>query len=97
MKMRAPGMSLNRIPVYCWSMLLQSFMVLFAMPAVMVSSSVMLLNDRTVGTHLVNPWEGGDPLLNQHGCCLFGHPEVCNIFIRELGFVYTILESHTPR
>src|SRR3954462_14366366 len=57
LKMRAPGMSLNRIPVYCWTMLIQSFMVVFAMPAVMVASNVMLLNDRTIGTHLINPAE----------------------------------------
>src|SRR4051794_2955566 len=97
MKMRAPGMSLNRIPMYCWSMLLQSFMVLFAMPAVMVSSSVMLLNDRTIGTHFVNPWEGGDPLLYQHVFWFFGHPEVYIIFIPALGFVSSIIETHTRR
>jgi heme/copper-type cytochrome/quinol oxidase subunit 1 len=97
MKMRAPGMSLNRIPVYCWSMLLQSFMVLFAMPAVMVSSTVMLLNDRTIGTHFVNPWDGGDPLLYQHVFWFFGHPEVYIIFIPALGFVSSIIETHTRR
>jgi cytochrome c oxidase subunit I len=96
-KMRAPGMSLNRIPVYCWSMLLQSFMVLFAMPAVMVSSTVMLLNDRTIGTHFVNPWDGGDPLLYQHVFWFFGHPEVYIIFIPALGFVSSIIETHTRR
>ena len=96
-KMRAPGMSLNRIPVYCWSMLLQSFMVIFAMPAVMVSSTVMLLNDRTIGTHFVNPWEGGDPLLYQHVFWFFGHPEVYIIFIPALGFVSSIIETHTRR
>src|SRR3954471_13564717 len=96
-KMRAPGMSLNRIPVYCWTMLIQSFMVVFAMPAVMVSSSVMLLNDRTIGTHFVNPWEGGDPLLYQHVFWFFGHPEVYIIFIPALGFVSSIIETHTRR
>src|SRR3954454_4041576 len=94
-KMRAPGMSLNRIPVYCWSMLLQSFMVVFAMPAVMVSSTVMLLNDRTIGTHFVNPWEGGDPLLYQHVFWFFAHPEVYIIFIPALGFISSILPTFT--
>ena len=42
LRMRAPGMSLNRIPIFCWSTLVQSFMVLFAMPAVMIASTVML-------------------------------------------------------
>src|SRR4051794_33293435 len=48
LKMRAPGMTLNRIPLFCWAMLVQSFMVIFAMPSVMVASNVFLLLDRTV-------------------------------------------------
>ena len=95
--MRAPGMSLNRIPLFCWSMLVQSFMVIFAMPAVMVASTVLLLNDRTIGTHFVNPAEGGDPLLYQHVFWFFGHPEVYIIFIPALGLVSSILETHTRR
>jgi cytochrome c oxidase subunit I len=85
-KMRAPRMSLNRIPLYVWSMLIQSFMVIFAMPAIVVASSY-LLSDRTVATHFVNPAEGGDPLLYQHVFWFFGHPEVYIIFIPALGIV----------
>jgi cytochrome c oxidase subunit 1 len=59
-KMRAPGMTLNRIPLFVWAMLVTSFMVIFAMPAV-VSSSTFLLLDRLVGTHFFNPAEGGTP------------------------------------
>src|SRR3954471_13291835 len=94
LKMRAPGMSLNRMPMYCWSMLVQSFMIIFAMPAVMMSSSVFLLNDRTIGTHFVNPAEGGDPILYQHIFWFFGHPEVYIIFIPALGFVSAILSAN---
>src|SRR5436305_3327612 len=65
LRMRAPGMSLNRVPLFCWSMLVQSFMIIFAMPAVMIASTVFLLNDRTIGTHFVHPAEGGDPILHQ--------------------------------
>src|SRR3954447_1984139 len=90
LRMRAPGMSLNRIPLFCWAMLVQSFMVIFAMPSVMVASNVFLLLDRTVGTHFVNPAEGGDPLLYQHVFWFFGHPEVYIIFIPALGFVSAI-------
>ena len=97
MKMRAPGMSLNRIPLFCWSMLVQSFMIVFAMPAVMVASNVFLLLDRTVGTHFANPAEGGDPLLYQHVFWFFGHPEVYIIFIPALGIVSSIVETHTRR
>jgi cytochrome c oxidase subunit 1 len=97
LKMRAPGMSLNRMPLYCWSMLVQSFMIVFAMPAVMIASTVFLLNDRTLGTHFVNPAEGGDPLLYQHVFWFFGHPEVYIIFLPGLGFVSSIIETHTRR
>src|SRR5437868_14597502 len=90
-------MSLNRIPLYCWSMLVQSFMVIFAMPAVMIASTVMLLNDRTIATHFVNPAEGGDPLLYQHIFWFFGHPEVYIIFIPALGFVSSIVETFSRR
>jgi cytochrome c oxidase subunit I len=97
MKMRAPGMSLNRIPLFCWSMLVQSFMILFAMPAVMVASNIFLLLDRTVGTHFANPAEGGDPILYQHVFWFFGHPEVYIIFIPALGMVSSIVETHSRR
>jgi cytochrome c oxidase subunit I len=97
LRMRAPGMSLNRMPLFCWSMLVQSFMVIFAMPAVMVASTVFLLNDRTIGTHFVNPAEGGDPILYQHVFWFFGHPEVYIIFLPALGMVSSILEANTRR
>jgi len=97
MKMRAPGMSLNRIPLYGWSMLVQSFMVIFAMPAVMIASNVFLLTDRTVGTHFSNPAEGGDPILYQHVFWFFGHPEVYIIFIPALGIVSSIVDTHARR
>jgi cytochrome c oxidase subunit I len=96
LKMRAPGMSLNRIPIYCWSMLVQSFMVIFAMPAIMIASS-FLLSDRTIATHFVNPAEGGDPLLYQHIFWFFAHPEVYIIFIPALGFVSAIVVAHSRR
>jgi cytochrome c oxidase subunit 1 len=97
LRMRAPGMTLNRIPMFCWSMLVQSFMALFAMPAVMIASTVMLLNDRTIGTHFVNPAEGGDPLLYQHVFWFFGHPEVYIIFLPALGMVSSIVETCSRR
>jgi cytochrome c oxidase subunit 1 len=95
-RMRAPRMSLNRIPMFCWAMLVQSFMVIFAMPAVMLASSFLLM-DRLVGTHFVNPAEGGDPLLYQHVFWFFGHPEVYLIFIPALGFVSHIVVANSRR
>ncbi|NUS39458.1 MAG: cytochrome ubiquinol oxidase subunit I, partial [Lysobacter sp.] len=63
--MRAPGMTLARMPLFVWSMLVTSLMVIFAMPAVMLSSS-FLIADRLIGTHFYNAGEGGDALLWQH-------------------------------
>lgn len=95
-KLRAPGMSLNRIPIYVWSILVTSFMILFAMPTVATGSACLIL-DRLVGTHFFNPAEGGDPLLWQHLFWFFGHPEVYIIFLPATGFVSTIIAVFSRR
>ncbi len=95
-KQRAPGMALSRLPLFVWAMLVQAFMVVFAMPAVMLSSS-MLAADRLVGTHYFNPAEGGDALLWQHLFWFFGHPEVYIIFVPATGMVSAILPAFTRR
>ena len=95
-KHRAPGMSLNRVPLFVWSQLVTSFMVVFAMPAVMLCS-LMLALDRLVDTHFFNPSEGGDALLWQHLFWFFGHPEVYIIFIPALGMVSSIIAAATRR
>jgi cytochrome c oxidase subunit I+III len=95
-KMRAPGMSLNRIPLFVWASLVTAFMVIFAMPAVVTGSSFLLL-DRLVGTHFYNPAEGGDTLLWQHLFWFFGHPEVYIIFVPALGIVSSIIATFTQR
>jgi cytochrome c oxidase subunit I+III len=95
-KQRAPGMSLNRIPLFVWAMLVTSFMIILAMPSV-VMASTMLIMDRLVGTHFYNPAEGGDPLLWQHLFWFFGHPEVYIIFIPPLGMISTIIAAFARR
>jgi cytochrome c oxidase subunit I+III len=95
-KLRAPGMSLNRLPLFCWAQLITSFMVIFAMPSVMMASNFIAL-DRLVATHFFNPAEGGDAILWQHLFWFFGHPEVYIIFIPALGFVSAIVETFTRR
>jgi cytochrome c oxidase subunit 1 len=95
-KMRAPGMTLNRIPLFVWAMLVTAFMVIFAMPAVVTGSSFLLM-DRLVGTHFFNPAEGGDALLFQHLFWFFGHPEVYIIFVPALGMVSSIIVTFTGR
>ena len=96
LKMRCPGMSLNRMPLFVWAMLVTAFMVIFAMPAIMVAST-MLAMDRLVDTHFFNPAEGGDALLWQHLFWFFGHPEVYIIFIPATGFVSTIVSTFARR
>jgi cytochrome c oxidase subunit I+III len=96
LKHRAPGMSINRMPLYVWSILVTSLMIIFAMPSVMVASNFMAL-DRLVGTHFFNSAEGGDVLLWQHLFWFFGHPEVYIIFIPALGFVSTLVSAFCRR
>jgi cytochrome c oxidase subunit 1 len=96
MKQRAPGMTLARMPLFLWANLITAFMIIFAMPAVMLSSS-FLISDRLIGTHFYNPAEGGDPLLWQHLFWFFGHPEVYIIFMPALGFVSQITETFCRR
>jgi cytochrome c oxidase subunit 1 len=95
-KLRAPGMSLNRIPLFVWSMVVMSLMVVFALPAVVVASTCLIL-DRLVNTHFFNQAEGGDPILWQHLFWFFGHPEVYIIFIPALGMISSIIETFSRR
>ena len=95
-KQRAPGMSLDRIPLFVWSMLVTSFLIILAMPAIMIASTCLIL-DRLVGTHFFNPAEGGDVLLWQHLFWFFGHPEVYIIFLPAVGMVSTIVATFTRR
>ncbi|HEX6627086.1 MAG TPA: cytochrome c oxidase subunit I [Gemmatimonadaceae bacterium] len=95
-KLRAPGMSLNRIPLFVWAQVITSFMIIFALPAIVVSST-MLATDRLIDTHFFNPAEGGDALLWQHLFWFFGHPEVYIIFLPALGMVSSVVETFTQR
>jgi cytochrome c oxidase subunit I+III len=98
LKFRAPGMSLNRLPLYVWSQVVTSFMVIFAMPAVMLSSSLLSMDRLSkVSTHFFNHAEGGDPILWQHLFWFFGHPEVYIIFIPATGFVSAIIITFSRR
>ena len=86
LKTRAPGMTLARMPLFAWAMLVQAVMIIFAMPAVALASS-MLISDRTLGTNFYNAAEHGDALLWQHLFWFFGHPEVYIIFLPATGFI----------
>ena len=96
LKMRAPGMSLRRMPLFVWASLVTSVMIIFAMPMVMLAANLVQL-DRMVGTHFFNPAEGGDAVLWQHLFWFFGHPEVYFIFVPALGFISAIIPTFARR
>ena len=95
-KLRAPGMSLNRMPVFVWAQLVTSFMVVFGMPGVMIASSG-LISDRLVATHFFDTKGGGDALLYQHLFWFFGHPEVYIIFLPATGIVSMVIATFSRR
>jgi cytochrome c oxidase subunit I+III len=95
-RLRAPGMSLNRIPVFVWGELVVAIMVIFSLPGVVLSSTMLLL-DRTCNTQFFNPAAGGDVLLFQHLFWWFGHPEVYLIFLPGTAIVSTIVATFSRR
>ena len=95
-KQRAPGMSLNRMPILVWAVLVMAFMIIFAMPALMVAS-VMLALDRTFGTHFFNPLYGGEPLLWQHVFWFFGHPDVYIVMVPAFGILSMVVVAAARR
>jgi cytochrome c oxidase subunit I+III len=96
LKQRAPGMALHRMPLFVWSILVMALMIIFAMPAVVVSSLLLAL-DRMIGTQFYVPGGGGDVLLWQHLFWFFGHPEVYIIFVPALGIISAILITFCRR
>ena len=90
LNMRAPGMTLMRMPVFTWMTLVSSFLILFAMPIITVAL-FLLMFDRNFGSNFFNPAAGGDPVLWQHLFWLFGHPEVYILILPSMGMVSEIL------
>ena len=96
LKTRAPGMTLARMPLFAWAMLVVALMIIFAMPSIALCSG-MLISDRLIGTNFYNSYEHGDALLWQHLFWFFGHPEVYIIFLPATGFVSVITETFCRR
>ncbi|MFL5785853.1 MAG: cbb3-type cytochrome c oxidase subunit I [Bacteriovoracaceae bacterium] len=96
LKQRAPGMTLWKMPVFVWASLVTSIMIIWSMPAIVTTSSYLLL-DRLIGTHFFNHAEGGDPLLWQHLFWYFAHPEVYIIFLPSVGLASHVVETFCRR
>jgi cytochrome c oxidase subunit I len=94
--MRAPGMSLMRMPVFTWMALVTQFLLLFALPIISVAL-FMLTFDRLYGAHFFDPAAGGDPVLWQHLFWLFGHPEVYILILPSMGIVSEILPTFSRK
>jgi cytochrome c oxidase subunit I+III len=94
LKMRAPGMTLSRIPLFGWSLLVMAFMILFAFTPLIVGSLLLEL-DRGFGTQFFNPRRGGSSLLWQHIFWIFGHPEVYIQSVPAAGVVSMVLPAFT--
>jgi cytochrome c oxidase subunit I len=90
LKLRAPGMTINRMPLFVWMTLVTSFLLLFAIPSV-TAAALLLLLDRHLGTHFFQAGVGGDPLLWQHLFWSFGHPEVYILILPAFGMISEIL------
>ncbi|MDQ4145857.1 MAG: cytochrome c oxidase subunit I [Actinomycetota bacterium] len=96
LNMRAPGMTMMRLPVFVWMTLVTSFLLLFAMPIIAVAL-FQLMFDRVYGANFFNPSAGGDPLLWQHLFWLFGHPEVYIMILPAMGIVSDILPTFSRK
>ena len=90
LNMRAPGMTLMRMPIFSWMTLISSFLILFAMPVITIDL-FLLMFDRNFGANFFNPAAGGDPVLWQHLFWIFGHPEVYILILPAMGMVSEIL------
>ncbi|OKI67381.1 cytochrome c oxidase subunit I [Micromonospora sp. CB01531] len=96
LKLRAPGMSLNRVPLFVWAIVATAFMVVFALPALNTDNALLFL-DRRFDTHFFDPGGGGNVLLWQHLFWIFGHPDVYIIVMPGLGIVSAVLPAFTRR